>query len=239
MGVGVWEFWRMYSVNEANRSNKYLIIALTLAIICTRYFFGFESASRLLTGCVFIAMLWAVRSYDKHNLHAANGFAVMVTGFVYFGWIGSYLLTLRNLENGFWWVMVCLLIIWLSDSGAFFIGSRFGRHAMSPLVSPKKTWEGYFGGILTAMLTGWLLVRFVPIIAEILNQQQMFILALLLSVIASLGDFGESMIKRTFGFKDSSNLIPGHGGFFDRLDTVLWAMPIGYLVYRMINSGLI
>lgn len=239
LGVGAWEYWRMYSRNEANRNSLCLSIILTIAIICGRYFGGFEIGSRILTVCVFIAMFLGVLSFEKENHQSANGFAVMVTCFVYFGWIGSYLLTLRNLDNGFGWVMICLLLTWVGDAGAFFVGSLFGKHAMSPVVSPHKTWEGYVGGILTAFLFAMIFHRLTPDIRDFLTMKQVLILSLSLSTIGVIGDLGESMIKRTFGFKDSSNLIPGHGGVFDRLDTVLWAMPIGYGIYTMINFGLI
>ena len=239
LGVGAWEYWRMYSQNEANRNSLSLSIILTMAVIFGRYFGGFEIGSRILTVCVFIAMFWGVLSFEKDNPQSANGFAVMVTCFVYFGWIGSYLLTLRNLENGFSWVMICLLLTWVGDTGAFFVGSLFGKHAMSPAVSPHKTWEGYLGGIITTFLFAMIFHTLSPEIREFLTMQQVLILALSMSMIGVIGDLGESMIKRTFGFKDSSNLIPGHGGVFDRLDTVLWAMPIGYGIYSIINSGLI
>ena len=110
---------------------------------------------------------------------------------------------------------------------------------MLPKVSPQKSWEGYLGGILTALLTAYILYISFPAISNMLHMNQILILALLLSAFGSMGDFGESMIKRTFDIKDSSNIIPGHGGFFDRFDTVFWAMPICYLFYELISSGLL
>ena len=229
----------MYNKEQSNRSSAVLLIGLSILTGASRYFLDFTIASSVLALCIMIAMLWGNISYERKNQKAADGFAVMTTGIVYFGWIGSYLITLRQSENGFWWVIICLLLVWLSDTGAFFVGSKFGKHQMAPLVSPHKTWEGYFGGVLSTLVIGILLFLIIPPVSKILKFPQMILLALLIGLITPFGDLGESMIKRTFGFKDSSNLIPGHGGIFDRMDTVFWTMVIGYSVYTLINLGLI
>ncbi len=229
----------MYARHEENRHETILMILFVAALVISRYFWGIEAAARLLTLSVLTAMLWCVRDFEKQNKTAANGFAVMVTGTVYFGWVGGYLISLRQLENGSWWVIVCVLLVWISDSGAFLVGSLIGKHRMLPLVSPHKTWEGYLGGILTALLFSLLIIPLIPPISSLMSGGQMTLLAILISSIGQIGDFGASMIKRTFKVKDSSNLIPGHGGFFDRLDTVLWALPIGYLFYELLSAGLL
>ena len=129
--------------------------------------------------------------------------------------------------------MVALPAIWFADSGAYFYGRVYGRRKLSPRLSPKKTWEGYIAGIVIGILgsTAFAAMWQLPAGPETaITPLRGAILGLVLSVIAPLGDLGESMIKRQFGIKDSSNLIPGHGGAFDRIDSWLWAGVVGYYI---------
>lgn len=239
LGLSAWEFGRIYNRDENCKTPVFLLVIMVLLMAIARYLIGFDAAQRCMTSCIMISMIWGIRAYEHYSTKAAFGFAVLVTGLVYIGWLGSYMISLRQLDNGFWWLTLCLMIVWMNDTGAFLIGRKIGKHHMMPKVSPNKSWEGYFGGILTSLITVYLMYIFIPEISSLLNVNQILLLALLLSSIGSMGDFGESMIKRTFGVKDSSNLIPGHGGFFDRFDTVFWAMPIGYFFYELVNSGII
>jgi phosphatidate cytidylyltransferase len=123
--------------------------------------------------------------------------------------------------------------VWLADSGAYFIGVRFGRHKLSPRLSPKKTWEGYLAGVVTGTLGAALLALVWRIGAgpeTAITFWRAAWLGFVISVLTPLGDLGESMIKRQVGAKDSSHLIPGHGGVFDRIDSWLWAGVIGYYI---------
>ena len=128
-------------------------------------------------------------------------------------------------------MLLVLPSVWLADSGAYFIGRSFGRHKLSPRLSPKKTWEGYIAGLFFGTLGTVGLVALWRIWAGpefAITLWEGALLGLLLSAFPTLGDLGESMIKRQSGVKDSGNLLPGHGGAFDRIDSWLWAEPIGY-----------
>ena len=139
---------------------------------------------------------------------------------------------LRNLGDGEWWILVVLPAVWLADSGAYFIGSKFGRSKMTPRLSPNKSWEGYFGGITFAVIGTPLLVQWYYQLG--LNPDgeitivRAAVIGILMGIVPTLGDLGESMIKRQMGKKDSGTLLPGHGGIFDRIDSWLWAAPFGY-----------
>ena len=151
---------------------------------------------------------------------------------LYVGWLGAYLISLRNLPDGMGWFLVSLPSIWAADSGAYFYGRVYGRHKLSPRLSPKKTWEGYIAGVITGVLIG---LAFGAIAGTQLPSSGITsfkggILGLVLSVVTPLGDLGESMIKRQFGVKDSSNLFPGHGGAFDRIDSWIWGAIISYYI---------
>jgi phosphatidate cytidylyltransferase len=129
--------------------------------------------------------------------------------------------------------LLVLSAVWIADSGAYFIGRAFGKHKLSPRLSPKKTWEGYLGGVLTGTIgTALMALLFMNLAGPdtTIALWKGALLGLILSVLTTLGDLGESMFKRQVGVKDSSNLIPGHGGVFDRIDSWLWAVAIGYYV---------
>jgi phosphatidate cytidylyltransferase len=160
-------------------------------------------------------------------------FGVTLGGVFYLGWIGAYLVSLRLLPEGKWWILLALPAVWIADSGAYLVGSRFGRRKFSPRLSPRKTWEGYWGGVIAGAL-GAVLLAYVWRIAagpeSAITAGRAALLGLVISALAPLGDLGESMFKRMVGAKDSSNLIPGHGGVFDRIDSWLWAGVIGYYI---------
>jgi phosphatidate cytidylyltransferase len=132
------------------------------------------------------------------------------------------------MDGGMWWFLVALPATWWADVGAFFIGSALGRHPMSRRVSPKKTWEGYFGGIIISIGGTIGLAALWQIWGSPVTAGQAAIIALVMSALTPLGDLSESVFKRQAGVKDSGSLLPGHGGFFDRVDSWLWAGVIAY-----------
>lgn len=149
----------------------------------------------------------------------------LTVGIAFYVGTGIYHATrLRLLPDGLWWVVTALLLTWITDSGAYFIGTSVGRHRMAPRLSPKKTWEGTLGGgvvgILAALLLGPALLH--------LPWTQALILGLAVAVVAPVGDLAESMFKRQCGVKDSGHWIPGHGGAFDRIDSLLFVFPTVY-----------
>ncbi|MEE4270849.1 MAG: phosphatidate cytidylyltransferase [Thermoanaerobaculales bacterium] len=161
-----------------------------------------------------------------------TGAAVACLTTLYIGLSGACLGWIRVLPDGDLGIRLLfffLVTIWLGDSGAYYIGSHFGRHKMSPRISPNKTWEGLAGGVAAtfAAAAAAKLVFGLP-----LAWVHMAALAAVLAVAAPLGDLIESQFKRDTGVKDSSNLIPGHGGFLDRTDSLIFAAPpfLGYLV---------
>ena len=117
------------------------------------------------------------------------------------------------------------LLIWANDTGAYLMGISFGRHRLMERISPKKTWEGFFGGIITAALVAWVLSYWLGVV----NPSQWVIISLIISVAGTYGDLVESMLKRSIGVKDSGIIMPGHGGFLDRFDSAIISFPLVYL----------
>ncbi len=126
-------------------------------------------------------------------------------------------------------VMFVCLLVWAADSGAYFAGKSFGKRKMAPAVSPNKTIEGLVGGIITAVIVAWIFADLFDI--QFTSPFHMIVITLVTVVISVLGDLVESMFKRVSGVKDSSNLIPGHGGILDRIDSLTAAFPVFALLY--------
>ena len=117
------------------------------------------------------------------------------------------------------------VLVWANDTGAYLAGMTFGRHKLFERISPKKTWEGFIGGVILAMLLGWLLAGWLGVVSTI----HWIVIALIVSIAGTYGDLIESMLKRSVGAKDSGTIMPGHGGFLDRFDSALIAFPAVYL----------
>jgi phosphatidate cytidylyltransferase len=117
------------------------------------------------------------------------------------------------------------LLIWANDTGAYLAGVSFGKHKLFERISPKKTWEGFFGGVVLVVLVAWLLSGWLGVV----DRTQWIIIALIISVAGTYGDLIESMLKRSIGVKDSGSIMPGHGGFLDRFDSAIISFPLVYL----------
>lgn len=229
LGLAAWEYKNLFRAGGFQPAGV-LMIAAVLALAFSRTLNGFESAPWLLSLVILVTMTRHLLAYERGRDQAASDFAISLAGILYFGWLGPYLLSLRALSGGLYWLLLALFSVWFADSGAYFIGRRFGRRKLSPRLSPKKTWEGYWGGVLIGVLGSLLTAAILRSWAgpDLIQYWQAALLGLVLSIFPTLGDLGESMVKRQVGIKDSSHLIPGHGGVFDRIDSWLWAAPLSY-----------
>jgi len=146
-------------------------------------------------------------------------------GAIYIGFGFSYMIQLRWMTDGLLWSLLVLGVIWAGDTGAYFVGRKFGRRKLWPAISPNKTVEGSAGGLILAVIIG------LPIASTIPSLDRLAALGfiLLIAVAGQLGDLVESAIKRTTGVKDSGGLLPGHGGVLDRFDSLLFAFFIIHL----------
>ena len=176
--------------------------------------------SVVIFGVLLVEVITPHRSWDR----AANTFL----GIFLIPWSLAHLINIRDIATyGEYLTLFMMITVWVSDTGAYFTGRFLGRHKLNKEVSPKKTWEGAIGGTLLAV-GGALLMRhlFLPI----LTMQAAVWLGLLIAIVGQVSDLAESVIKRSTGVKDSSNLLPGHGGFLDRFDSYLLLAPIFYYV---------
>lgn len=161
--------------------------------------------------------------------------AVAVLATMYVGMLGGSLIRLRNdFPEGPRMVAFLLFVVWLGDAGAYYTGKKFGKHKLSPRISPKKTVEGLLGGVATSVVAA-VAIHF--IFLDELPLIHAAIAGAILSVAGVIGDLAESMWKRSAAVKDSGTLIPGHGGFLDRFDSILYTAPILYIYWAFVQHG--
>lgn len=224
-----WEFVNLFRAVKFQPQMQITVGGAAL-ILAARMFFP-QFAMPVFAAAILGALTWHLIAYERGRDEAALDFAATVAGLTYIGWVGAYLFDIRNLPEGGWWFMLVLPSVWLADSGAYSIGRAYGKHKMAPRLSPKKSWEGYAASAFTGMIAGAFLVYAYTTYGSLSGDIAIWqggLLGLILGAVTPLGDLGESMIKRQAGIKDSSEVIPGHGGFFDRIDTWLWGAVIGY-----------
>lgn len=175
----------------------------------------------LITLGIMAALAWHMLQGGREK--PGLDFAGTAAGALYLGWLPARFVILRQAPHGLEWVALALLSTWITDSGAYFVGRHWGRRKLAPRLSPKKTWEGAIGG--------WLIgVALTPLVAWPLGLPLLhgFIIGIIAATVAPFGDLAESMFKRQVGVKDSSKLIPGHGGMLDRIDSLLFVVPAVY-----------
>lgn len=232
------EFGQLFQVYQL-RPSILLLVSGTLALSIARSLGGFDLSVPVLTIICLITMAWHLVDYEFGAPRSGTDFAITITGIIYLGWIGSYMISLRAIPDGKWWFLIALPAVWLADTAAYFIGSWIGRHKLSPRLSPKKSWEGYLAGILAGALSGTLFALLWRIGAGVdstVIAMRGLIVGGILAMLAPLGDLGISMIKREVQVKDTGNLLPGHGGALDRLDTWIWAGVLGFYLVSWLTS---
>jgi len=220
--LAVYEFYKLVSVTKVVPFIALGIIGTVLFTVSPHFDHG-ELSAPLLAAFMIVSLVRIVLRREKSEGFTA--WAWTLAGVLYVGWFLSHIVALRGLELGREWVLLALLVTFASDSAAYLIGSRWGRTHLVPSISPHKTWEGAVagavGGAIAAALLGWLF-DLPP------HYLSLALLGLVVSILGQFGDLAESVFKRNMGAKDSGTTIPGHGGFLDRMDSILFA---GVTVY--------
>lgn len=209
----------------------YLIgfLSVTL-IILNAYFHLFQFELILLI--IFLILL--VIELFRNKESAINNVSSTLFGILYTGLFAASIIGIRELyvdtplsyNNGGFIIITIFITLWMTDSAAYFIGSTIGKHKLFPRVSPNKSWEGAIAGFVFAIIT---LVVLKTVLLDFLDWIDVIAFGIIIGIFGQVGDLIESLIKRDAGVKDSSNLIPGHGGIFDRFDSLLYSAPIIYL----------
>ncbi len=227
LGIGTWEYWRLLKTMGYDVSFPLMLAGVELLLIL-RQVNGFAGSDIALLVILGASAIFSLIRYDKVEAQSVLTFGLHVSGILYLGWLGGYFLSLAALPKGNWWVMVTLALVWMADLGGYIFGAKWGRHKMSLRLSPRKTWEGYLGGVIFGVGSGLILSLALRLVLPELALWEGAVMGLVLALVTPLGDLFISMLKRAAGVKDSGTLIPGHGGILDRADTWLWAMMLGY-----------
>ena len=223
--LAVFEFYRLVTASKVSPLTYFGLI-WTLLFILSPHFDYDTLIPLLLTSAVILPLVWLLLRPQKEG--AFISWAWTIAGILYVGWLLSYLVALRGVDDGRNWVFLALFITFASDTSAFFVGRALGKHHFAPGVSPGKTWEGAIAGVFGAIIVSLLFTLRTPLQAPFDYWWQAILLGLMVSIFGQLGDLVESLFKRNMGVKESGRSIPGHGGFLDRMDSVAFA---GIVVY--------
>ena len=230
--VGTWECMKIMKFGDGYE--KWIVFPLVIFIFYVfskRYFqhgfyFDFRLSEILAISLTLIAVITLFKF--SNELYIDSGKLIFTV--IYVALPFSFALGLpkySSIENTFSLEVIFLFIlIWSSDTFAYLVGKFFGKHKMAPKISPKKTWEGYIGGVILTLVLSYFVEQYQPQL-----RGNWMVVGFLIAAFAPLGDLVESQLKRNFGVKDSGNIIPGHGGVLDRLDSFLICVPVVYLYF--------
>lgn len=232
--VALLEFYKLVKIGgiRPHRNIGVLAAAVIFALTAGYHFFKFE-LKYLLIIVPLIFSIFIFELYKKEKIPFANisytfvGFIYVTVPFCFFYSLGF----LNDFNNyNFHLPLAFLLVLWANDTGAYLFGMRFGKHRLFERHSPKKSWEGFFGGLLTSLVVSY-------IISTQFTEQANWVwagMSVLIVCFGTLGDLVESMLKRSLDAKDSGSFLPGHGGFLDRFDGLLIAAPVVYVYLYLI-----
>ena len=228
-----------YELAQALRKGEYSVpriptVASAVTAVPFAYYGGAGGQFLAVLGGILLVTLWrlaeqfAARSRTSGRMLARDLAAgAFVQGYVTF--LATFAVVLTAADGGQWWTLAFVIVAISADTGAYAFGLMFGRHPMAPVISPKKTWEGFAGGAGVSVIAGLLLS--VLLLGNTWWFGLIFGIAIFLS--ATLGDLAESLVKRDLGIKDMSSWLPGHGGFLDRLDSILPSAAVAFVAFRI------
>lgn len=228
-GISFYEFAVMAKKKNAN-VNVYPGLIAVIFLILNQYRFFFSQYNFLIIVFLVVLIIELFRNYGSAILNIST----TLLGIFYFGLFGSTLVGIREFypnidglyNNGGYLIISIFASIWICDSAAFFGGTALGKHKLFSRVSPKKSWEGAVFGFVFAILA-MILAKY--LVLDFLLLKDSIAIGFITGTFGQIGDLAESLLKRDAGVKDSSGLIPGHGGIFDRFDSLLFSAPLIYL----------
>lgn len=227
-----WQFF--HPVKDSSVQVAFSVSQLLLALYIFAHNYTSSKSMAILLALSLILIVWqfsrSLYSTEEeedalHNLfHSAFGLVYIIPALVVLAWLGDEA----------WILMSIFILIWCNDSFAYLVGRFLGRNKLAPKLSPKKTWEGFMGGLVFTVIAALILNHYIQTAS--LSQFQWIGLAVLTVISATLGDLFESALKRKHNLKDSGNFMPGHGGILDRIDSLLLVMPAAYLYLKLVAT---
>lgn len=230
LGAGLWELARALRVGGTIIPVVPVVTGGTLMLV-GGFYGGMETAAVAMALTVIGTMIWRLADGPDGFVRDATA-GVFSISYLYL--MGVFVVLMLVEADGPWRIVTFIAVTVASDTGGYFAGVLFGRHPMAPSISPKKSWEGFTGSLLLGVTAGALLVAF----ALHGNWLVGVLLGVATVIMATLGDLSESLIKRDLGIKDMGDLLPGHGGVMDRLDSLIAVAPIAWLLlYYLVPVG--
>lgn len=229
----IWEYSSLVGLHRTRPLRTIFdgLAAIYLILVISSGYSILDTFVALTVYCVYLCYIFVRALYDKTNNPILN-IAKILLGQVYIAAPLALASSLANSSTDSWFVFTILVCIWANDTGAFIFGSRFGKRRLFPRLSPKKSWEGFLGGVSCSAVVAVV----ISLWENSFSMDYKFIittiaLGVVVSISATWGDLFESMLKRQAGVKDSGHIIPGHGGILDRIDSLLFAVPMVSLAY--------
>jgi phosphatidate cytidylyltransferase len=234
--VAGWE-WADLAAFKTRFSKYGFLLALGICLVFTGYYVGFHTQLDVLASyniCALIVAFWAIiflwlQGYPTSSILWSPKPMMALIGLILLVSTWVAIISILMMENGKWLLGLAITTVVLADVGGYVVGKLFGRHKLAPTISPGKTWQGLLGGLLFQLL----LIVALKISLPDTHLLKLALLIIPVGLISVVGDLFESMVKRQRGVKDSSALLPGHGGVLDRLDGVMAAMPLFFVILYM------
>lgn len=229
--AGTYEFYHMAGFDR-KEPLLYLGLLGSLALVLSPHYQRPDALPMVITTAMLVSLICLLPRPSRER--AFRDWTWTIAGALYVGWLLSYWLSLRALEDGRNWVYLAMLTTFANDTGAYFVGRARGKHKLAPTISPAKTWEGAIGGLVSAIAAAIVIAVVLKLISLklgflfVFKYWQIALLGFLVSLFGQLGDLVESLLKRNMGVKESGNLLPGHGGILDRFDSLIF---VGVLIY--------
>lgn len=221
-GFAAAEFYEMER-RESRLPNELFGVAAASAMPVAAATWGLAGTMSIVTALAAASLVWHTLIVRVRTADTAE----TLFGALYTGFLLSYIVLIRQFDAGLWLALALVVSVWASDVCAYFVGSMVGRHKLAPHISPKKSWEGFFAGVVGCTAV-WAVLPLVPALHVDLPLALVTGLGVALSAV--IGDLAESRMKREAGVKDSGTSLPGHGGFLDRVDSLILACLVAYWI---------
>ena len=229
--IMLYEYFRMLGKNAIK---PYKLLGYVLVIfIMVIFYLNMESLTVLYFVIPVSILLFSLIQKEEFDAILLRS-SMSMLGILYIGGLSSYLIALRRFNGddklGKELLLLLMGIVWFTDTGAYYVGSKLGKHPLTPRISPKKTIEGTIGGV-AAGIVGGVLVNL--LFHRFIRMEECIVISIVISIIGQCGDLVESLIKRALKTKDAGSILPGHGGIMDRMDAVIFSAPFMYLYFYM------
>lgn len=220
------EYNNLSALKQRDPVADLLSVIFGVAVVVSSYWCASGAAAFIMAALFTLAFAGMVRGREQREIIYDT--ALKTLGIVYIALPLSYFVLLGKVDAGQWWIFFLLGVIWTNDSLAYFTGRAIGRRKLSPVISPNKTVEGAVGGIVGGVVVALVLNGFLGLAPAYLAAA----FAVMIGLVAIVGDLVESVLKRSSGAKDSGSIVPGHGGVLDRIDSIIFPLPMLYYMVK-------